>query len=170
MGSFDFSTGEVLSHPTDLLLQDFAASNRSPDWSPDGKSLAYVVEHGPRAGEFSLAIRSLETDQVRELRPQLVVWIGFVGRRTAGPSWSRPATSKVCPVCGGSTVQPPRCQPSRLAMSSPVTWILTAGRPTRGKSITIRCGRVRAIRFSFCSNGTLRRVWSERFTKRDRGL
>jgi Tol biopolymer transport system component len=77
IGSFDFSTGEILSPPTDLLLQDFAGSNRSPDWSPDGKSLAYVVEHGSRAGEFSLAIRSLETDQVRELRPQLgrVKWL-----------------------------------------------------------------------------------------------
>lgn len=71
IGSFDFSTGEMLSPATDLLLQDFAGSNRSPDWSPDGKSLAYVVEHSSRAGEFSLAIRSLETDQVQELRPQL---------------------------------------------------------------------------------------------------
>jgi Tol biopolymer transport system component len=71
IGSFDFSTGEILSPPTDLLLQDFAGSNKSPDWSPDGKFLAYVVQHGSRAGECTLAIRSLETDQVQELRPQL---------------------------------------------------------------------------------------------------
>ncbi len=71
IGSFDFSTGELAAAPTDLLLQDFAGANKSPDWSPDGKSLAYVVEHTSRAGEFSLAIRSLETDQVQELRPQL---------------------------------------------------------------------------------------------------
>jgi Tol biopolymer transport system component len=77
IASFDFSTGEILSPPTDLVVQYFAGSNRSPDWSPDGKSLAYVVEHGSRAGEFSLAIRSLETDQVQELRPQLgrVDWL-----------------------------------------------------------------------------------------------
>ncbi|PYS32724.1 MAG: hypothetical protein DMF75_11285 [Acidobacteria bacterium] len=59
------------------MLQNFAGSNKSPDWSPDGKSLAYVVEHGSRAGEFGLAIRSLETDQVQELRPPLgrVDWL-----------------------------------------------------------------------------------------------
>src|SRR5207237_9398896 len=77
IGSLDFSKGEVVSPPTDLLLQDFAGSNRSPDWSPDGKSLAYVIEHSSRAGEFGLAIRSLETDQVQELRPPLgrVDWL-----------------------------------------------------------------------------------------------
>jgi Tol biopolymer transport system component len=76
-GSFDFSTGEILSPPSDLALQYFAASNKSPEWSPDGTSLAYVVERGRSAGEFGLAIRSLGTDQVEELRPQLghVQWL-----------------------------------------------------------------------------------------------
>jgi Tol biopolymer transport system component len=70
-------TGEILSTGKDLFFQYFAASNRSPDWSADGTSLAYVVEQSPRAGDFSLAIRSLETDQAQLLRPALghVDWL-----------------------------------------------------------------------------------------------
>jgi Tol biopolymer transport system component len=76
-GSFDFSTGEMLSPPADLALQYFGASNKSPEWSPDGRFLAYVVEHGSGPGEFSLAVRSLATGGVEVLRPQLgrVEWL-----------------------------------------------------------------------------------------------
>ena len=70
-GSFDFSTGQMLKPPSDLLLEYSDASNKSPKWSPDGKSLAYIVEHSSRAGDSRLAVNMLETDQVREFPVRL---------------------------------------------------------------------------------------------------
>ena len=70
-GSFDFSTGQMLKPPSDLLLEYSDASNKSPKWSPDGKSLAYIVEHSSRAGDSRLAVNMLETDQVQEFPAHL---------------------------------------------------------------------------------------------------
>jgi Tol biopolymer transport system component len=78
IGSFDLTTG-ALSPLKDLLLEDFTASNRSPEWSPDGTALAYVVERGSRPGDFSVAVRTLATDEVQLLRPLLghVEWLSW---------------------------------------------------------------------------------------------
>jgi len=52
----------------------FPGRNSSPEWSPDGKSLAYLSRRG--SGNFgqesrSIVIRSLEADEERELQPKL---------------------------------------------------------------------------------------------------
>ena len=71
VGSFDFATGKFLFPPTDLT-QDYLESNLLPDWSPDGRQLAYKSLRGPAPRpNAALVIRSMDTGQVRELHPKL---------------------------------------------------------------------------------------------------
>jgi Tol biopolymer transport system component len=71
IATFDFATGKLLN-PRDIT-QDYLESNSEPNWSPDGKLLAYVSTRGRGwASNALLVIRSAETLQViRELRPKL---------------------------------------------------------------------------------------------------
>jgi len=69
----DLEKGKILSPPK-KVSQRFIGSNRYPEWSPDGKYIAYVSQRirGPaRVGSRVLCIRSLETGKVRELTPRL---------------------------------------------------------------------------------------------------
>jgi Tol biopolymer transport system component len=69
--SFDFGAGRLLSAPVDLA-QDDSASNLYPQWSPDGTRLSYISQHGSSRNSYlTLVIRSVDTGQVRELRPKL---------------------------------------------------------------------------------------------------
>jgi Tol biopolymer transport system component len=73
LASVDFVTGKVLSGPTPLAQQYFGLNN-FPQWSRDGKYLAYLSRRDPnsRNGQLNiLAIRSTETGQVRELHPNM---------------------------------------------------------------------------------------------------
>ena len=73
----DFQAGKLLSAP-EKPVQEFVGSNRDPSFSPDGKYIAYQSLRG--RSSLVLAIRSLETGQVRELRPDLSYF--------NQPSWS----------------------------------------------------------------------------------
>ncbi len=85
IASLDFNTGKLLSPPS-RPVQSFIGSNKQPDWSPDGKYLAYV---SARAGGYRvLAVRSIETGQTRELRPALTEF-GL-------PRWAPDGRSFVC--------------------------------------------------------------------------
>jgi Tol biopolymer transport system component len=69
LASIDFTTGKLLSAPS-LAAQTFVGDNLAPAWSPDGKYLAYASRRrsiGPH--HFVLAIRSVETGQIREVSP-----------------------------------------------------------------------------------------------------
>ena len=71
VATVDFSTGAVVSVPADVA-QEFTGTNTSPAWSPDGKSLAYVSNRGSvHVPRVVIVIRSLETREIRELRPAL---------------------------------------------------------------------------------------------------
>jgi Tol biopolymer transport system component len=60
------------AHKTAQALR-VAGDNRLPDWSPDGKLLAYNSFRRVAGGFFNvLMIRSVETGETRELRPPLV--------------------------------------------------------------------------------------------------
>ena len=69
LATLDLATGRLLAPPR-RATQRFVGSNTSPDWSPDGKYLAYVSQR-VRApfglGSTIIAIRSVETDEEREL-------------------------------------------------------------------------------------------------------
>ena len=72
VASIDPATGKLLAPPTKAILK-FEGFNRSPAWSPDGKSLAYVSwrpSPGSSRRRRVLVIRSVETGQERELYPE----------------------------------------------------------------------------------------------------
>jgi Tol biopolymer transport system component len=71
VATFDFGTGKLLSPPVDVAPEGVLESNVSPDWSPDGKYLAYLSQSATGSQGFSIKIRSVETGQVRELPAKL---------------------------------------------------------------------------------------------------
>ncbi|MDA2925049.1 tetratricopeptide repeat protein [Acidobacteria bacterium AH-259-L09] len=69
----DPATGKITMPPA-RAIERFVGSSRDPDWSPDGKYLAYVLTRGPvpyDPGSRVLVIRSIETGEERELSPRL---------------------------------------------------------------------------------------------------
>jgi Tol biopolymer transport system component len=71
VAAFDFNAGKFLSAPV-APIQTYVGTNRSPDWSPDGKYLAYASVRGSGSAasrHFVLGIRSVETGKTRELAP-----------------------------------------------------------------------------------------------------
>ncbi len=70
VASLDFDTGRLLSPPV-RPIETFVGSNAQPDWSPDGKFLAYTSVHSRAGGNKVLAIRTLDTGLTRELHPNL---------------------------------------------------------------------------------------------------
>ena len=73
IAALDSATGQPLGAPA-LVSDRLRGSNTLPEWSPDGQHLAYLPRRGgPESGEpyDIITIRSLETDQERELTPQL---------------------------------------------------------------------------------------------------
>jgi len=75
--------------PPEKLTGYFVGRNVSPEWSPDGKYLAYISNRHPDLsyGSNSLYIRDLETGEEREVaRPQEIRWFG--SSSMGGISWS----------------------------------------------------------------------------------
>lgn len=75
VASVDFETGKVISAP-DPLAQPYLGLNNLPQWSRDGKYLAYLSkrEANSRSSQLNiLAIRSMDTGKVRELKPNLTM-------------------------------------------------------------------------------------------------
>ena len=64
VGALDPATGRVLASPHQVS-ERFVGSTRSPDWSPDGKYLAFVS--GGMSGISALVIRNDQTGEEREL-------------------------------------------------------------------------------------------------------
>lgn len=64
VATVDPATGKVLEAPH-LASQRFVGANRGPEWSPDGKYMAYFVRHGNNVD--SIFIRDLKTGREREL-------------------------------------------------------------------------------------------------------
>jgi Tol biopolymer transport system component len=85
VASVDLGTGKLLAPPARIAGQT-SGFNLGAEWSPDGESLAYL----PRKDDASVvAIQSIATGAVRELRPDLAwVW-------AHRPLWSRDSTSLV---------------------------------------------------------------------------
>jgi Tol biopolymer transport system component len=69
--SLDFKTGKLVSAPA-KAIERFVGSNSSPDWSPDGRNLAYISHRGQLwEGSYVVCIQSLETGAERVLSPKL---------------------------------------------------------------------------------------------------
>lgn len=67
--SIDLTAGKLISTPA--TFQRFIGSRGRPDWSVDGKHLAYQSCGPLGGGPCTLWIRSMETGQLRELKPKL---------------------------------------------------------------------------------------------------
>lgn len=69
VGTLDLTTGKMQASPS-KATQRFVGSNSWPDWSPDGRYLAYLSERGPVwSPRKIICIRSVESGEERELRP-----------------------------------------------------------------------------------------------------
>lgn len=68
--SVDLNTGKPLA-AAESVVRTFVGVNRAPDWSPDGRSLAYISVRGLGSRERVIVIRSLETGLTRELPVEL---------------------------------------------------------------------------------------------------
>lgn len=68
----DPNSGKILALPT-KATQRYEGSNRSPDYSLDGKHLVYVSTRGPRPIQHNvLCIRNVQTGNERELDPEQI--------------------------------------------------------------------------------------------------
>lgn len=82
VAALDPETGKLLV-PATRITESFVGTHLKPDWSPDGKSLAYISqrEYFPyEPGARNLRIRSLETGEERELPAKI--------RGISSPRWS----------------------------------------------------------------------------------
>jgi len=70
VASVDLETGKLVGELV-RPVQSFVGSNAQPDWSPDGKYLAYISNRRQTSIDRVLAIQFVETGQVREFRPKL---------------------------------------------------------------------------------------------------
>ncbi len=70
VASIDLTAGKETQRPV-RPIQSFIGTTLQPAWSPNGKALAYVSR---RFSDNVLVIQSVETGDVRELRPNLVYW------------------------------------------------------------------------------------------------
>ncbi len=75
VAALDAETGALLSPPRPLSPR-FVGWNRSPDWSVDGRSVAFASQRDPFPGPVgslggAIVIRSLATGEEREIAPQL---------------------------------------------------------------------------------------------------
>jgi len=73
----DAETGKLIVPPSPAT-QRFVGSNNSPDWSPDGRELAFLSRRGFGAwGARTICILSSESGKVRELQSKLdqISWI-----------------------------------------------------------------------------------------------
>jgi Tol biopolymer transport system component len=85
--------------PPRLATARRLGSSRGPEWSPDGRHLAYTRgRHGPGGAPSGLVIRSLETGEVRELR------LSDGLRPWAAPRWAPDGRSLV--LLAGDAIAP----------------------------------------------------------------
>ncbi len=72
IASLDLETGQLLDRPARVSESHFG-SNGAPEWSPDGRYVAYLSERRSwrEFGDEVIVIRSVETGEVRELQTNL---------------------------------------------------------------------------------------------------
>lgn len=84
----DLTAGKLVPTPSPTF-QRYIGSRGRPDWSADGKFLAYQSCAPGGGGPCTLSIRSTETGQVHELRPKLAYF--------AFPRWSPDGRALMAP-------------------------------------------------------------------------
>jgi Tol biopolymer transport system component len=109
----DFQSGKLLAEPK-KATERYVGSNTGPEWSPDGRYLAYVSSRGRswRQGSLAVCIKSLDTGEERDLTPDLsyymrprwspdgrsILLVGFDRQSRAGLFRMDVATGVVTPL------------------------------------------------------------------------
>ena len=88
MATLDLEAGRLVASAASPI-QTLISAGSQPDWSPDGKQLAYFAARRPADEDRVLVVRSMETGQTRELRPKL--------RNRYHPRWSPDGRSFIMP-------------------------------------------------------------------------
>jgi len=72
VATVNLETGQLLDRPT-RVSESYLGSNGAPEWSPDGRYVAYLSGRKPwrEFGDEVIVIRSMETGEVKELQPNL---------------------------------------------------------------------------------------------------
>ena len=70
LASLDFNTGGLLAPPV-RPIETFVGSNSQPDWSRDGKYLAYMSARNRTGSNKVLVVRSMETGKTSDLHVNL---------------------------------------------------------------------------------------------------
>ncbi len=122
----DFHSGKLLAEPK-RATERFVGSNVSPDWSPDGRRLAYVSHRGLSwEGSGALCIRSLDTGEERDLSPDLNFFLGPRwspdGRSILLVGFDRQRRSGVYQVDAGSGVVTPVVQSGVSVFPTGAEW------------------------------------------------
>ena len=85
--TLDLATGTLLSSPTKVSRRETTRDlglNFAPDWSPDGQYQAYFSQRGRRRVDpLMIVIHSVDTDEVRDLLPQLPYIQEYRGLRSS---------------------------------------------------------------------------------------
>ncbi len=129
VASLDFQSGKLLAEPK-RATERFVGSNLSPDWSPDGRRLAYISHRAPPGpsweGTGLLCIRSLDTGEERDLTPDLNFFLGPRwspdGRSILLVGFDRQRRSGVYQVDAGSGVVTPLVQSDVSVFPACVEW------------------------------------------------
>ncbi len=77
IATIDIASGKLIASPT-RPIERYVGTNMTPDWSPDGKSLAYVSQRGFNPTNNTgmiIGIRTDSTGEVRELQPRLLYFL-----------------------------------------------------------------------------------------------
>lgn len=82
VAAFDFAKGQFAPSPRSVV-QAFVGANNLPDWSPDGKSLAFVSTRRLETNNRVIVIQSQDAGALRELPIALNIYGGG-----PGPRWS----------------------------------------------------------------------------------
>ena len=151
VASFDSAAGRFLSEPV-TLGQDFAGSNLRPQWSPDGKWLAYQSQRGTNSRvnlPSVLVVRSSQSGEERELTPNLSVgqffWADNASLWVRSSRDSGEAILRINVATGQSTVavaakSPEILQQMRLAAPGRLQYFRTLPPTTRFMEFDVASG------------------------------
>lgn len=76
IAELDPETGKVLSPPV-KAIKKYEGSNSTPDWTSDGQYLLCRSSRGNTGDGMSLLIRSIKSEEIRELIPKIISDLNF---------------------------------------------------------------------------------------------